>query len=94
MKEIGSAEKPIEKTKGEVNEVGLSDAGLGESERADRLRAINTVGPKEIARALEMKETEMSKRGMGYVAESGGSIENYGEKKIMDNTDGGENREC
>ena len=52
--------------------------------------AIDTVGPKEIARAFEMKETEMSKRGIGYVAANGSSIKNYGEKKIVGYTDDGE----
>ncbi len=42
--------------------------------------ATDTVGPKEIAQASEMRETEMSKRGIGYVAANGISIENYGEK--------------
>ncbi len=45
--------------------------------------AIDTVGPKEKAKALDVKETEMSKRGSGYVAASGSSIKNYGEKKIV-----------
>ena len=48
------------------------------------------VGPKEIAKAFEMKETEMSKRGIGYVAANGSSIKNYGEKKIVGYTDDGE----
>ncbi len=42
-----------------------------------------TVGPKEIARAFEMKETAMSKRGVGFVAANGSGIKNYGEKKIV-----------
>ena len=37
-----------------------------------------------------MRETEMSKRGIGYVAANGSSIENYGEKKIVGYTDDGE----
>ncbi len=40
------------------------------------------MGPKEIAKAFEMKETEMSKKGKGYVAANGSSSNNYGEKKI------------
>ncbi len=44
--------------------------------------AIDAVGPKEIAKALEMKETEMSKRGIGCVAANGSSIKNHGDKKI------------
>ncbi len=42
--------------------------------------AIDAVGPKEIAKALEMKGAEMPKRGAGYVAANGSSIENYGER--------------
>ena len=52
--------------------------------------AIDTVGPKEIAKAFEVKETEMSKRGIRYVAANGSSIENYGEKKIVGYNDDGE----
>ena len=48
------------------------------------------MGPKEIASAFETKETEMSKRGIGYVAANGSSIKNYGEKKIVGYTDDGE----
>ncbi len=43
--------------------------------------AIDTVGPKEIANAFEMKETEMSKRVVGHVAANGSSVEKYGEKR-------------
>ena len=52
--------------------------------------AIDTVGPKEIAKAFGMKETVLSKRGIGHVAARGSSIENYGEKRIAGRTDGGE----
>ncbi len=45
--------------------------------------AIDIVGPKEIAKAFEMRETEMSKTCIGYVAANGSSIKNYGEKKIL-----------
>ncbi len=51
--------------------------------------ATDAVGPKEIARAFEMKETEMSNRGVGYVAATGSSIEKHGEKKIVGYTDDG-----
>ncbi len=44
--------------------------------------ANDAVGPKEVARAFELKETVMSKRGVGSVAASGSSIENYGGKKM------------
>ncbi len=52
--------------------------------------AIDTVGPKKYARAFEMKETEMSERGVEYVAANGSSVKNYGEKKIVGYTDDGE----
>ncbi len=34
-----------------------------------------------------MNETELSKRGIGYVSANGSSIENYGEKHISGYTD-------
>ncbi len=37
-----------------------------------------------------MKETEMSKRGIGYAAAHGCSVQSYGEKKIVGYTDDGE----
>ena len=52
--------------------------------------AIDTVGPKEIAKAFEMKETAMSKRGDGFVSANGTGIKKYGEKKIAGYTDDGE----
>ncbi len=45
--------------------------------------AIHTVGPKEVARTFELKETVMSKRGVGCVAANGSSVKNYGEKKVV-----------
>ncbi len=63
---------------------------MGEDQSADRFRAIDTVGPKEIARAFEMKETAMSRRGIGSVAAIGGGIKNYGEKKIIGYAEDGE----
>ena len=79
----------IKKGKGEVNEVRVLPGSEREREQIDS-GAIDAVGPKEIAKAFEMKETEMSKRGVGSVAASGISIENYGEKKIVGYTDDGE----
>ncbi len=52
--------------------------------------AIDAVGPAEITRAFEMKETVMSKRGVGCIAASGSSVENCGEKKIVGYADDGE----
>ena len=89
MKEIGSVERVIKKTKGDVNEVRATPGWERVRVQIDS-GAVDTVGPKEIARAFEMKETEMSKRGIGYVAANGSSIKNYGEKKIVGYTDDGE----
>ncbi len=52
--------------------------------------AIATVGPKEIAKAFEMKETIMSKRGIGLAAANGSGIKNYWETKIVGYTEDGE----
>ncbi len=51
---------------------------------------MDTVGPKEIAGVIKMRETEMSKRGIGYVAAIGSGIKTYGEKQIVGYTDDGE----
>ncbi len=45
------------------------------------------MGPKAIAKAFEMKEATVPKRGIGYVAASGSCIRNYGEKEIVEYTD-------
>ena len=37
-----------------------------------------------------MRETEMSRRGIGFVAANGSGIKSYGEKKIVGYTDNGE----
>ncbi len=63
---------------------------MGESTGADRLRSRRRRRPKEIAKAFEVKETEMSKRGVGYVVADGSSDKNYGEKNIVGYTDSGE----
>ncbi len=63
-------------SRGEANDVRATPAW-------GRVRVqIDTVGPKEIAKAIVVKETAMSKGGIGYVAANGGSIKNYGEKKL------------
>ncbi len=51
--------------------------------------AIDSEGPKEIAKAFEMKETVMSRRGIGFVAANGSGIKNYGEKTIVGYTGDG-----
>ncbi len=52
--------------------------------------AVDTVGPRKIARTLEIKETAMSKNGVGYIAADGSNINNYEDKKVVDYTDDGE----
>ena len=52
--------------------------------------AIDIVGPKDVAKAFEMKETAMSKKGIGYIAANGSGIKNFGEKKIVGYTESGE----
>ncbi len=43
--------------------------------------AIDTVGPKEVAKAFATKENVMSKKGLGYVAANWSRIKNYRQKK-------------
>ncbi len=52
--------------------------------------AIDTVGRKEIAKAFELKETVVSKRGIGFFAASGSEVKNYEEKRIVGYTEDGE----
>ncbi len=91
---ISSVEKVAQKSKmqsakGEANEVRATPGW-------ERLRvqidtgAIDTVGPKEISKAFEVKETEMSRRGIGYVPADVCSVKNYGEKEIVGYADDGE----
>ena len=44
--------------------------------------AIDTVAPKEVAGAFKIRETEASRRGLGFVAANGTKIKNYGEKQV------------
>ncbi len=55
-----------QKAKGEVIEVQATPGWDIESVQIDS-GATDTVGPKEIAKAFEMKGTEMSTRGIEYV---------------------------
>ena len=87
VKEICSVERVTKNLKGEVNEV---TPGWERDRVQIDSGAIDTVAPKDVARAFEMKETMMSKRGIGFVAANGSSIKNYGEKKIVGYTDDGE----
>ena len=52
--------------------------------------AVDTVTPKCTASAFKLKPTEASRRGIGFVAANGTRIQNYGEKKVIGYTDGGE----
>ncbi len=49
----------------------------------DDSAAIDTVGPKEFAKAFKMKENVISDTGLVDVAASGSKIKNRGEKRIM-----------
>ncbi len=63
MNGIGSVQKAIQKTKGEINEFRATGVWERVRVRIDS-GAIETVGPKEIVGAFKMKETEISKRGI------------------------------
>ncbi len=52
--------------------------------------AIDTVGPRSVAKAFKMQEKVMSKKGIGCVAANGRVIKNYGEKRVVGYTDTGE----
>ncbi len=79
-REIGCVERVVRGSSGEVNEV---TPGWERVRVQIHSGAIDTVGPREVAQAFELKETAMSKRGVGFVAANGGSIKNYGEKKMV-----------
>ncbi len=72
---INSVERDARANRGEVSEVS-------ETSGWERIRvqinsvAIDRMGPKEIAKAFEMKETIISKRGIGFVAVNGSGIKN------------------
>ncbi len=75
-------ERVVQKTDREVNEVRATPGWERVRIQVDS-GAIDTVGPKEIAGAFKMRETEMSRRGIGFVAANGSGIKNYGEKEIV-----------
>ncbi len=58
-REIGSVERFTKGSKGEVSEIRATPGWERVRVQVDS-GAIDTVGPKEIAQALEMKETVMS----------------------------------
>ncbi len=43
-----------------------------------------------MARAFKMKETAMSKKGIGYVVANGISIKNYGKERVVGHTESGD----
>ncbi len=45
--------------------------------------AIRTVGPTDVTEVFQMKETVISKKGMGHVAATWNNIKNYGEKTVV-----------
>jgi hypothetical protein len=51
--------------------------------------AVDTVGPKHVARGIKVVPTEASKAGRGFVAANGTPIARYGEKRIQGVTDEG-----
>ncbi len=77
---INSAERDVRINRGEVN-------GVRKTPGWERIRvqfdsgAVDTGSPKEIAKAFEMRETIMSRRGIASAKGSG--IENYGEKSVV-----------
>ena len=52
--------------------------------------AIDTVGPREVAKAFGMKETVMSKKGVGFIAANGSGIKSFGENRTVGYTESGE----
>ena len=51
--------------------------------------AVDTVGPKSIGRAFNIKETRASNNGKHYIAANGSTINNYGETIIKGETEHG-----
>ncbi len=76
---IGSMEKDTRIDRGGINEARETLGWEMIRVQVDSA-AVDAVGPKEVVRAFEMKETAMSRRGNGFVAASGRGIKNKGEK--------------
>ena len=51
--------------------------------------AVDTVGPREVGRAFQIRETRASKEGRNYVAANGSKIKNYGERLVKGTTSEG-----
>ena len=75
-------ERGTKGSKGEANEIRATP-GCERARVQIDAGGIDTVGPKDVAKAFEIKGTTMSRRGFGHVAASGSSVENHGEKKIV-----------
>ncbi len=86
---VNGVENVSETSKEEVNEIRATPGWETSRVQVDS-GAFDAVGPKEIARARETKQTIVSGRGVGYVAASGSSAKNYGEEEIVGLTDDGE----
>ncbi len=71
-------ERVIQKTKREANEARATPGWERVRIQGDS-GAIDTVGPKDISGAFKMRKTEMSRRGIGFVAAKGSGIKSYGE---------------
>ncbi len=86
---INSVERDARISTGEVSEVR-------ETPGWERIRvqidsgAIDTVCPKEIAKAFEMKETATSRKVTRFVAANRSGINDHGEKAIVGQTEDGE----
>jgi hypothetical protein len=88
-REIVSVVRDSKGSTGEVNEIRATPGWERVRVQIDP-GAIDSVGPKEIAQAFEMKETMAPKNGVGYVAKCGIDVKNYGENMIVGHTDDGE----
>ncbi len=86
---INKMERDKRSNRGEVNEVRETPGWESLRVQIDS-GARDTVGPKAIAKAFEMKGTAMSRRGVGFVAANGSGITNYGETNIVGYTENGE----
>ncbi len=70
IRKISSMERVIPKAKGEVNEVRVTTGWERVRAEIDS-GATDAAGPNETAKAVEVKETEMPKGGIGYIAAKG-----------------------
>ena len=75
--EISSLDRTLSQP--EINEV---QAGWEKIRVQIDSGAVDIVAPKHVARTFQLKETESSKSGMGFVAANSTKIGNYGERKV------------